>query len=143
MAANVGNIGLTTEDLKKVRPDIGVYLIDGQTDFSNQIAMANAQEHRNIAAQLRLEYPEYSETEIIALIDKVKDSDIEQTLYHRRIFMTLMEIFSSNNALEEAEYYRRRVDAIPLRYYIDHDDDDTEDSGESRNLPSERITFGR
>jgi len=140
---NVGSITITMGDLQKVRPDVETYLIGDQADFSNQIAMANAQEHRNIAAQLRLEYPEYNEAEIIGLIDKVKDSEIEQTLYHRRIFMTLMEIFSSNNALEEAEYYRHRVEAIPLRYYIDHNEDDTEDLGETRNLPAERITFGR
>jgi hypothetical protein len=145
MSANVGNITITTEDLKKVRPDLAIYLnvFEGQTDFANQISLANAQEYRNIASQLRREYPTYTEAEINNLIELIKDNTVEQALYQRRVFMTLVEIFSGNNALDEAEYYQKRVDAIPLHYYIDQNNDDVVGVDESRNIPNKRITFGR
>lgn len=143
MPANPGNITITTSDLQKVRPDIALYLFEGQTDFANQISLADAQEYRNIASQLRREYPTYTEAEINDLMELIKDSTVEQALYQRRVFMTLVEIFSGNNALDEAEYYRKRADAIPLHYYIDQNDDDVAGIDESRNIPSKRITFGR
>lgn len=143
MTDNVGNISLTTEDLGKVQKNIEIYLYEGQTDFSDQIALADAEEYRNVSKQLRLEYPAYTEAEIAALIDKIKDHPVELCLYHRRIFLTLAEIFSGNDKLDEADYYRHRAYEIPLRYYIDQNDDNVQGIDETRSIETKRITFGR
>ncbi len=143
MAANVGNISLATADLKKIRKDVEIYLFEDQTDFSDQIAFANTEEYRNVSKQLRLEYPGYTESEIEALISKIKDHPVELCLYHRRIFLTLAEIFSGNDKLDEADYYRHRAYEIPLRYYIDQNDDNVQGIDETRSIETRRITFGR
>ena len=145
MSTNVGNILITTDDLKKVRPDIEDYLfeVEGQTDFSDQVESANREEYRNISKQLRLEYPEYTEAEIGELIAKIKDHDVEKTLYDRRVLLALAHIFNVNMQLPESDYYRQRAYDIPMRYYIDHNDDDVQATDETRDLEPKAITFGR
>ena len=143
MQANPGNIEITTADLKRVRPDIELFLFEGQTDFSNQINAANNEEYRNVSKQLRLEYPEYTEAEIGELIAKVKDHPVEETLKDRRIYLTLAWIFSGNDRYEESDHYRKLADKTPIRYFIDSNDDGVQGTDETRNLESRRITFGR
>ncbi|MDZ7795529.1 MAG: hypothetical protein U5N56_00085 [Candidatus Marinimicrobia bacterium] len=143
MSTNVGNIAISTNDLKKVRPDIEVYLFEGQTDFSDQVESANREEYRNISKQLRLEYPEYTEAEIGDLIAKIKDHNVEKTLYDRRVLLTLAHIFNVNMKLAESEYYRQRAYDIPMRYYIDQNEDDVQAPDETRDLETKEITFGR
>lgn len=143
MSANVGNIELTTPDLKNVRPDIELFLFEGQTDFSNQIDAANKEEYRNVSKQLRLEYPEFTESEISDLITKVKDHPVEETLKDRRVYLTLAWIFSGNDRYGESDHYRRLADKTPIRYFIDSNDDGVQGTDETRDLESRRITFGR
>lgn len=143
MLINIGNVTITTDDLKKIRPDIENYLFADQNDFSDQIAAANKLEYRNIAKQLRFDYPTYSEAEIFDLIGKIKDHPQEESLKDRRVLFTLAEIFSGNNYLDEYDHYQKKASNIPIRYYIDHDDDGVQDTDETRSTESRRITFGR
>jgi hypothetical protein len=143
MSANVGNIVLTTPDLKKVRPDIDIFLFEGQDDFSNQIEAANREEYRNVSKQLRLEYPDYTEAEITSLIAKVKDHPVEETLKDRRVYITLALIFSGNDRYDESDHYRMLAEKTPIRYFIDSNDDGVQGTDETRNLESKKITFGR
>lgn len=143
MSANIGNVVIALADLKMIRPDIENLLFEGQTDFSNQIESANREEYRNISKQLRLEYPEYTEDEISELISKVKDHPVEKPLYDRRVLLTIAEIFAGSQMLEESSYFRQRAYSIPLRYYIDSNDDDIQGTDETRNLEPKAITFGR
>jgi hypothetical protein len=134
---------LTTADLKKVRPDIELFLFEGQSDFSNQIEAANREEYRNVSKQLRLEYPEYTEAEIEDLIVKVKDHPVEETLKDRRVYIALSLIFSASDRYEESEHYRKLAEKTPIRYFIDSDDNGVQGTDETRNLEFRRITFGR
>jgi hypothetical protein len=143
MSANIGNIELTTADLQKVRPDIELFLFEGQSDFSNQIEAANREEYRNVSKQLRLEYPENTEAEIEDLILKVKDHPVEETLKDRRVYIALSLIFSASDQYEESEHYRKLAEKTPIRYFIDSDDNGVQGTDETRNLEPRRITFGR
>lgn len=143
MTDNPGSIVVVTGDLQKLRPDITDYLFTDQEDYSDQIAMANREELRNISKQLRLEYPEHTEAEIGDLISKIKDHPVETPLKDRRVYLTLANIFGVNNLLDEAAYFRDLAKAIPLRYYIDANDDNVQGSDETRELDKHRITFGR
>lgn len=143
MSTNVGNIAITTLELKKIRPDIEDYLFEGQSDFSDQVESADREEYRNISKQLRLEYPENTEAEIGTLISKIKDHTVEKTLHDRRVFLTLAAIFGVNTMLPESDYYRQRAYEIPLRYFIDSNDDDIQGEDETRDIESRKITFGR
>ena len=143
MPANPGNITIETSDLIQVRRDIENLLFDGQTDFSAEIASAHKIELRNISEQLRKEYPSYNEEQITALIAKVKDHSSETSLFDRRVLLTLSVIFDQNGQLEVADYYRHLFKNIPLRFFIDENDDGMQDQSESRNKPLHNITFGR
>lgn len=143
MSANPGSLTIITADLEKVRQDITDYLFEGQEDFSAQIETANKMELRNISEQLRKEYPSYDEVQITDLISKIKDHPTEKSLFDRRVMLTLSVIFDRNGMIDEADYYRRLFYQIPLRYFIDENEDGIQDKDESRNRPGHRVTFGR
>lgn len=138
----LSNITITTNDLKAVCPDIETYKFQGETDFSNQIAIARKSVYREVLRDYRLRNPADSLTASETALANVKDLSNTPNLKDKIVRHTIAEIFRTNRMLELSEAYRHDADLIILEYHLDADNDGVIDDDDEINKTT-GFTFGR
>lgn len=137
------NLVITEADLKAKRPDIDRYMFGDDPDYSGVIAEADRDEFRRIKQKLSVQYPYYSQSELNTLTGSVKDIPDETPIHDRLVLFTLSKVFAMNDRYEEAEYYKREAREIPLKFYIDENQDGEPDLGEDSKHSRTAYRFGR
>ncbi len=129
--AILANITVADSDLSAVFPDVNDYKFSSQTDFSDIVDRVKREVYRDIRAKSGKTNTE---------MDRIKDLNTTE-IKDKIIYLSLAEIFLSNGALDLADSYRSRANAVPLNYYDDADADSTADDSEKEFRP--HVTFGR
>lgn len=127
--AILGDITVVDSDLVKVFPSINDFKFEGQSDFSETIAISKREIYREIKS-----LTDKSETEM----DNVRDTD-QGNIKDKIVFNSLSHIFLYNGNIELAGEYKIKSDAIPLYFHDDFDGDNTLDDGEEYLITTSRI----
>ena len=137
------NISVYDADLEAVAPKINDLLFDEQASFENVISDMKRVVYGMIKEAEKAEYPLYTNAEMDAKMDKVKDyEDREEYLKNKIIRMAIAEAYRQNEQSEEMQVWDAEALKIPLIYFFDDDDDDVVDTSEERETPR-FPTFGR
>jgi len=126
----LANVSVVQADVEKFQPDIAQFLFSGQT-FTDVVDFVKRDLERDIQLKGEIDDDDMS---------KVRDTS-HKYLFDRIIQEVIAEVFLQNNLLEKAGFHRKRAESIPLRYYLDLDEDSTEDKSERDSVKPK--FFGR
>lgn len=140
------NINVYVSDLKKLVPDIETYQDEEIVSFDDIIQETKRKVYGLIKESFRADY-KLSDTytiaetnaEIDSDLEKVKDYPIEEYLKNKVMRISLADIFRMNGQYEEALIWDTEANKIPVKYYIDSDDDsivDTNEEAEAKRFPT-------
>lgn len=127
--AILNDITVVDADLTKVFPSISDFKFEGQSDFSEAIAISKREVYRDIKS-----FTDKTESEM----DNVRDTD-QQNIKDKIVFNALSHIFLYNGNIELAGEYKIKADAIPFYFHDDTDGDNTLDDGEEFLITTSRI----
>lgn len=136
------NISITTADLTAKRPNLSDYLDAGQEDFSDYIEEAKRSLFIRIKQVEYKNHPHYSDKELSEYLnERIYDIESTQNLKSIIVFSVISAVFRANDMIEVAESYDSIAQSTVLQYFVDEDEDTTEDLGEKRHKSG--ITFTR
>ena len=132
--AVLANITVVQADLEIIQPDIADYIFDSQstTDLAALVEVQKREIYKQIESQT-----DYTADELL----KVKDYEEGKYIYDKLVNMTLAALFVANGDYDKAANHTAIADAIPLKFYVDGDDDDEVSESEKESIAP--VRFGR
>lgn len=125
------HIEVTSNDIEKMLPDAdSAYKFAEQVDFDDLIKEAKREVYRLVKNDYINEYDyggHLTDAEINSALENVKDLPIEQNLKDKIALRVVIKILLQNEHTENLEYIYNQEQSIPLKYYIDKDQDSVVD----------------
>jgi hypothetical protein len=138
--AVLSNIVISDSVLESHKPDIATLLFEGQEDFAAFIERVKEQVYGEIKIREEQNFPGLSDAELDEVLEAVRDYANEKYLEKRIACLVVAEIFAAHGNLEQAMMWKDKAAAIPLRYFIDINED-VQAGTEERRVQA--IEFGR
>lgn len=138
--AHLSEITVATSDLIAEKGDIENYLLGSETTFAVKIIEGKRVIFEEIKRHYEAIHSGETEAEVVTALALVKDK--EEGLIKKKIVLTTIAlIMRSNEMLPMFQEYNQYSKSVPLKYYIDENEDDVVDLSEEVVSPNR--TLGR